>query len=351
MALIKCSECGKEINDKLKECPYCGKKNNLMLCGKCEKEISKKAKKCPYCGIKIKNLKILLPLTIFLIVIAIILAFFLIARSTSDYYFYNYDYYYKDYLLQGKIMLSINFIIIAISIFIIFKLFKNKESILSKILIFICVGITFISSGIYMSKYLYAKKFDFDNCIKELVDNNFKIEQAKKIKNELYDIMFYDIQISNDEYTKNEMRIDLENYNSDYMIFNVDFGYGKQNFKLYIKINDDKIENIYWQFNDDINLFYYKDYKENKNKNYYLQAYMGLIEEDIKEDIKEKLKAPTSAIFGEFELYYVSDDDVFYYLVDVNSQNSFGAMVRTKFRIDLINTNTNEVDYTINVID
>ena len=35
MALVKCSECGKEISDKAEACPHCG---------------SPRAKRCPKCG-------------------------------------------------------------------------------------------------------------------------------------------------------------------------------------------------------------------------------------------------------------------------------------------------------------
>ena len=30
MALIKCSECGKQISDKAKKCPHCGANNKIQ---------------------------------------------------------------------------------------------------------------------------------------------------------------------------------------------------------------------------------------------------------------------------------------------------------------------------------
>ena len=53
MAQVKCSDCGKEINEKVRTCPYCGAKNTKKVCLKCNKEISKKAKICPECGAKV----------------------------------------------------------------------------------------------------------------------------------------------------------------------------------------------------------------------------------------------------------------------------------------------------------
>ena len=41
MALIKCSECGKEVSSSAKTCPHCGIKINF--------------KKCPECGKKLKG--------------------------------------------------------------------------------------------------------------------------------------------------------------------------------------------------------------------------------------------------------------------------------------------------------
>lgn len=57
MALIPCSECGKEISDKASACPHCGAPVASQvapaastLCSECGKEISDKAGVCPNCG-------------------------------------------------------------------------------------------------------------------------------------------------------------------------------------------------------------------------------------------------------------------------------------------------------------
>lgn len=50
MALIKCSECGKEMSDHAKICPNCGIENNIMFCPECGKQLSSKAVMCPSCG-------------------------------------------------------------------------------------------------------------------------------------------------------------------------------------------------------------------------------------------------------------------------------------------------------------
>ena len=50
MALIKCSECGKEMSDHAEHCPNCGYANNIRFCPVCDKQLSNEANFCPNCG-------------------------------------------------------------------------------------------------------------------------------------------------------------------------------------------------------------------------------------------------------------------------------------------------------------
>lgn len=67
MALIKCSECGKEISDKASACAHCGNpiyplfdiekyemasNYKVKKCIQCGRNIPKVLSKCPYCGKK-----------------------------------------------------------------------------------------------------------------------------------------------------------------------------------------------------------------------------------------------------------------------------------------------------------
>ena len=96
MTLIKCNECGKEISDNEKECPYCGKTNYLTICLECKKEIAKKAKICPYCGAKNKNnnnkKKTIIILTVIFILLAILGLIFINYLSSKDTYYEPEDY-------------------------------------------------------------------------------------------------------------------------------------------------------------------------------------------------------------------------------------------------------------------
>lgn len=67
MAMITCTECGREISDKAKKCPNCGyplqtakKKEKrtekaIIECPECHKVINADTVICPYCGVRLKN--------------------------------------------------------------------------------------------------------------------------------------------------------------------------------------------------------------------------------------------------------------------------------------------------------
>lgn len=53
---LLCPRCGKIFDQKEKNCPYCGLKNNLKVCKSCGATIAKSASKCPVCGEKSKKI-------------------------------------------------------------------------------------------------------------------------------------------------------------------------------------------------------------------------------------------------------------------------------------------------------
>ena len=62
MAMIKCTECGKDISDKAKKCPYCGKVFleevpvvKVIICGECGTVLSESDKVCHNCGCPVEN--------------------------------------------------------------------------------------------------------------------------------------------------------------------------------------------------------------------------------------------------------------------------------------------------------
>lgn len=65
MALIKCSECGKEISDKAQSCPKCGNPisqvSKSRTCPKCGGSISNTATKCVHCYSQLDESTIIKP--------------------------------------------------------------------------------------------------------------------------------------------------------------------------------------------------------------------------------------------------------------------------------------------------
>lgn len=57
MALVKCTECGKEFSDTLERCPHCGHnpKAEIITCPECGTSYSSEMNSCPKCGFKTKR--------------------------------------------------------------------------------------------------------------------------------------------------------------------------------------------------------------------------------------------------------------------------------------------------------
>ena len=83
MALIKCSECGKEMSNKAKQCPHCGSPiEKKLLCKECGKEINKNDNKCPHCGY-VNIYKIRIIVIIVLSILLFILFIIILSNSTK----------------------------------------------------------------------------------------------------------------------------------------------------------------------------------------------------------------------------------------------------------------------------
>jgi len=52
---LECPECGKELSEGFKLCPYCGYELKPTTCPACGKEISRDFNLCPFCGKKLKS--------------------------------------------------------------------------------------------------------------------------------------------------------------------------------------------------------------------------------------------------------------------------------------------------------
>ena len=103
-----------------------------------------------------------------------------------------------------------------------------------------------------------------------------------------------------------------------------------------------KIERIYWQFNDDIEITFYENKKQVENYNYiflnamYSEEPQPEIKNSFEKDIKSKLKSPNSAQYTYENISYNESNQRFSFKGYVESQNSYGALVKEDFILNIL---------------
>ena len=324
-----------------------------MVCTECNKEISKKAKICPYCGYKLRKGcgKVTTIVLIILLIIISIISIPFIGYVSNEYYLYDYDWYnFGDYLLLQNIF-SVLILVLTI-VFIIFCIlfFKNKDKLVKKIFCILGIIIGLFDLCFYIPKRLYARSLDYDDSIKTIVDLGYSKDTASEIRNNILDGIF--------SYHKEDFDVHYVIYyareeNGKYILTIIDDSSTEGAFPLSIKITNNKLKEAYWDYNNDFKFYFFKDYEKTSKIEYYSKVYLAyhyIPEYKLKEEMKEMLKSPGTAQFGEFSIRYNDNNDTFYYLIDVDAQNTFGGMMRGTFRIDLKYSKGKDLDYKIKFI-
>lgn len=324
-----------------------------MVCTECNKEISKKAKICPYCGYKLRKGcgKVTTIVLIILLIIISITSIPFIGYASNEYYLYDYDWYnFSDYLLLQNIF-SVLILVLTI-VFIIFCIlfFKNKDKLVKKIFCILGIIIGLFDLCFYIPKRLYARSLDYDGSIKTIVDLGYSKDTASEIRNNILDGIF--------SYHKEDFDVHYVIYyareeNGKYILTIIDDSSTEGAFPLSIKITNNKLKEAYWDYNNDFKFYFFKDYEKTSKIEYYSKVYLAyhyIPEYKLKEEMKEMLKSPGTAQFGEFSIRYNDNNDTFYYLIDVDAQNTFGGMMRGTFRIDLKYSKGKDLDYKIKFI-
>ena len=324
-----------------------------MVCTECNKEISKKAKICPYCGYKLRKEsgKVTTIVLIILLIIISIISIPFIGYVSNEYYLYDYDWYnFGDYLLLQNIF-SVLILVLTI-VFIIFCIlfFKNKDKLVKKIFCILGIIIGLFDLCFYIPKRLYARSLDYDGSIKTIVDLGYSKDTASEIRNNILDGIF--------SYHKEDFDVHYVIYyareeNGKYILTIIDDSSTEGAFPLSIKITNNKLKEAYWDYNNDFKFYFFKDYEKTSKIEYYSKVYLAyhyIPEYKLKEEMKEMLKSPGTAQFGEFSIRYNDNNDTFYYLIDVDAQNTFGGMMRGTFRIDLKYSKGKNLDYKIKFI-
>lgn len=324
-----------------------------MVCTECNKEISKKAKICPYCGYKLRKGcgKVTTIVLIILLIIISITSIPFIGYASNEYYLYDYDWYnFSDYLLLQNIF-SVLILVLTI-VFIIFCIlfFKNKDKLVKKIFCILGIIIGLFDLCFYIPKRLYARSLDYDGSIKTIVDLGYSKDTASEIRNNILDGIF--------SYHKEDFDVHYVIYyareeNGKYILTIIDDSSTEGAFPLSIKITNNKLKEAYWDYNNDFKFYFFKDYEKTSKIEYYSKVYLAyhyIPKYKLKEEMKEMLKSPGTAQFGEFSIRYNDNNDTFYYLIDVDAQNTFGGMMRGTFRIDLKYSKGKNLDYKIKFI-
>lgn len=324
-----------------------------MVCTECNKEISKKAKICPYCGYKLRKGcgKVTTIVLIILLIIISITSIPFIGYASNEYYLYDYDWYnFSDYLLLQNIF-SVLILVLTI-VFIIFCIlfFKNKDKLVKKIFCILGIIIGLFDLCFYIPKRLYARSLDYDGSIKTIVDLGYSKDTSSEIRNNILDGIF--------SYHKEDFDVHYVIYyareeNGKYILTIIDDSSTEGAFPLSIKITNNKLKEAYWDYNNDFKFYFFKDYEKTSKIEYYSKVYLAyhyIPEYKLKEEMKEMLKSPGTAQFGEFSIRYNDNNDTFYYLIDVDAQNTFGGMMRGTFRIDLKYSKGKDLDYKIKFI-
>lgn len=307
MALIKCSKCGKEISDQAQKCVYCGIKLN-------QKEKKEKI-------IKIK--KVVFSILAFIILIIIgILSTLIIVNLNINNGLFNKDYCTNIVTTDFFIMSIILTLLVLGELVIIFRTKINKTL---KILSTLSVMGGIVAIIFFIANYTTAQKYDCDISIKTLVEEgNYALENAKKLNEQINDIIY-----PYTEYSIPIIHIYLKENKEQTFHFNCTTN-EDINFALELKITNNKIENMYWIFNENTNIYLYKNFQKAEKAKYYAKViqYTSGNEDCIscnylKDQIVSAIHDKTNITIDNAKLnnlYYDEAKDLFYYGINVDNK-------------------------------
>lgn len=328
------------------------KTTTLVRCLDCNTKVSINAAHCPKCGSesyknKIDNIDVSLEnnynkLKLLLIIYELILGISII------FVFEKADKFLPELLILLSLVLN------TISL-IIFNIKNNNiRKKLNKSISFI--SICAIICGVFFSINYTIQIFThlnntYDSDLREILYlDTYNNVEAKELLYNIYQTLNRD---DRDDLLLYGIWEDREKENT-YIINLKDNNYGSYLSPNAIKIEVEdktKIVKAYWQFNDEIEIVFYENGKKVENFEYFyivssvLTDTINPIKDSFEEEVKENLKSPSSAIFTYEGIRYDYEEKRFYHYGYVESQNSFGTMVKTEFRIKLIPYTGDEYKY------
>lgn len=311
-----------------------------IICKKCGKRISDKDNKCYKCGTKIKNIsskknyKNIILKSLFIVVQVIVIGLLIVMS--------------KDVMFSGDVSeLYILFgldLILIINIFIMGNsLLKIKEkSLLWYGLCFFC-GISALFGIFFGYRSLNALKYDNSIELYNLCER-YDIDEAKKIKKTIEDIFEYDF----DEVSSRNIIIGNLYEDEEFHVLYIDDFYGNFSLKFYLKMNNDKIEDIFWYFDNDTKLYLYRNGKKTDDFAYYYAMYivkslvgenvkgLATIEEDAEKIVRKEFSESANAIFTYDELIFNEKENTFTYKCIVENMDYYADIEDKEFEIEFI---------------
>ncbi len=336
LKMIKCPDCGKKISINAKICRHC---NSEILQNKdvLNESIITNEKKSDYIKKKI-----------------ILIIYQLIAGIVIVIGFEKID----DMITQLVLLLSLIINTISLIIFMIKNNAQRKSinirfSIIS-LLAIIC-GLFF--SVIYTLSFINKVSLGYDSEIREILYlETYNKKEAEQFLQNIYTALHSEERLDigsclslygiwEDKEKENTYIVNLEETcKSAYLPANA----------LKIEVNKQdktKIEKIYWDFNDSIDIILYENDKQVNDFKYLYYAILYTdtpvypIKDYFENDVKEYLKSPSSATFTYNSFRYIESENRFYYDGWVEAQNSFGAIVKEDFELKLIPCNNDYCDW------
>lgn len=309
---IKCNFCGKNISAQDKVCP------------KCHRFLTKPWKLWFRMGL------------CFLWFLTQLFLVILICCFEKEFF---YSEYMRDLVVLGLLVgvLFINSIIGAISVYKI-----KMKKILTIIGNILAIGFS-IFALVYSYKIAVAIRYDNSAELLALSDI-YDVKTAKELKTEIESIFEYDYD---DTFSRDVI---ISNFYTDgqYSNLYIDDFYGNYRLKFYVDMDNFKIKDIYWDF-DNKKLYLVSNGEKTENFEYYYAMCIvdNVIGEDIRgltrldkaiEDvISGQFEVSANAMFNYEELEYNDIDNTFTLKGDVYNMDYYGGMNEETFVVTFNN--------------
>lgn len=256
-------------------------------------------------------------------------------------------FYFSDKYLYSSYNKDLIIIILTACICFLFSFIGSKKLFCvykTSVVRYFLVGLGVICSSfcvLQIGKCIYAFRYENSREVYKL-SSNFSVFEAKKIKNSIDDIFEKDF----DDIFSRDIIIDNYYYDEDngkYILYLADY-YKNYKLKFYVDILDDKIFNIYWEYNYDILYFVYEGKKTDDFEFYYAMYILDQVignetkkvvkfENFIEDKIKKYFADSTNVIVSYEDLNHNVDKNIFVLKCHAAGMDFYGDVLEKNFEI------------------